>query len=140
MGLIGTASRFDLFASSVMFYQTDMSLFTVIILGVCAVISFLGIGAVTRGGVVFTVIVVLGTVAAVCTTLINEFDFLNFTPLFNERVCRSFSRTDSVFRFFATSFRRFLCSCRKYAEILKRAILLGSGLRLLQCPFWAFAL
>lgn len=91
MGLISTASRFDLFASSVMFYQTDMSFFTAAILAVCAVISLLGIGAITRGGIVFCVIVVLGTLGAVVTGLINEFDVLNFTPLFNESASQFFS-------------------------------------------------
>lgn len=91
LGLTGTAARFDIFASSVMFYETDMSLFVAVMLLVCVIISGFGIGAMARSGVVFTILVSFGTLAVIVTALLNGIDFLNFTPLFNETPREFFS-------------------------------------------------
>ncbi len=91
IGIIGTAARFDIFASSVMFYETDMSFFVAIMLFVCTLISGMGLCTVARGGMIFTLLVSLGTGTVIITALLNGVDYLNFTPLFNETYEQFFS-------------------------------------------------
>ncbi len=82
---IMTCARFDLFASSELFPGTDMTFFIIALVGVCGALSLLGIGALARGSVVFTIVVVGATLFAMLT-LIKEIDFLHFTPLFENGV------------------------------------------------------
>lgn len=85
LGIIRSAARFDLFASSELFPGTEMTLFIVTLIIVCALLSMLGLSALSRAGSVFMVIVVTAT-GFVMLSLINEVDLLNFTPLFENGV------------------------------------------------------
>ncbi len=81
VGIVRTAARFDLFASSELFPGTEMTLFIIALIVICALLSLLGLGALSRAGVIFVVIVV-GATGFVMLSLIEEVDLLNFTPLF----------------------------------------------------------
>lgn len=78
-----SVSRFDLFLSSELFPGTDMTPFIIAIVVICGVLSLLGIGALCRGGTVFTFIVVAATVF-VMVSLGDEISLLNFTPFFKD--------------------------------------------------------
>ena len=80
-GLIRTAARFDLFASSEMFAQNDTALFSVLILFLCALLSLRGLSALCRAGTVFCIAVAAGTLAVIILSVADNFDFLNFAPL-----------------------------------------------------------
>lgn len=80
-----TCARFDLFASSELFPGTDMTFFIIALVAVCGALAMLGIGALARASIVFTVIVVVATLFAMLT-LTKEIDFLNFTPVFEKGV------------------------------------------------------
>ena len=84
-GIIRTAARFDLFASSELFPGTEMTIFIIVLIVVCALLSLLGLGALSRAGSIFTVVVVTAT-SFVILSLVDEVDFLNFTPLFEDGV------------------------------------------------------
>lgn len=96
-----TASRFDLFASSELFPGTDMTVFIIALVAVCAVLSLFGIGALARAGVIFTVIVV-GATAFAMSTLIEEIDLLNFTPVFENGIT-DFFKDSLIFSLHASS-------------------------------------
>ncbi len=81
VGIVRTAARFDLFASSELFPGTEMTLFIISLIVICALLSLLGLGALSRAGVIFVVIVV-GATGFVMLSLLSEVDLLNFTPLF----------------------------------------------------------
>lgn len=81
--IVRTAARFDLFASSELFPGTEMTVFIIALIAVCALLSGLGLGALSRAGVIFTVIVV-GATGFVMVSLSKEIDILNFTPLFRD--------------------------------------------------------
>ncbi len=85
VGALKTILRFDLFVSSELFPGTDMSVFLIAIVIVCGVLSTVGLSALCRGSVIFCFIVV-GATAFVMLSLVDEFDFLNFTPLFSTSV------------------------------------------------------
>lgn len=89
VGIVRTAARFDLFASSELFPGTEMTFFIIILITVCALLSTLGLGALSRAGTVFTVIVVVAT-GFVMISLSNEIDYLNFTPLFQDGILSFF--------------------------------------------------
>lgn len=76
-----TLARFDLFASSELFPGSDMTLFMLFFVGVCALVSVMGIGAIARAATLFTAVVVAATVF-VSVSLLGEVNILNFTPLF----------------------------------------------------------
>ena len=80
-GNIRTVARFDLFVTSEMFEQTDMTLFIIAIIIICALLSLLGIETLGRGSILFSVIVV-GASLLIFFTNMQEFDSLNFTPPF----------------------------------------------------------
>ena len=80
LSLVKTFARFDLFVSSELFPNADMTIFLACIVGVCVALSFLDIGALGRASVVFALVVVSST-ALVMLSLSQELDFLNFTPL-----------------------------------------------------------
>lgn len=84
-GILRTLARFDLFASSELFPGSDMTLFIVGLVIVCALLSLLGIGSLSRAAVIFTVIVV-GVTGFVMVSLTDELDLLNFTPLFENGI------------------------------------------------------
>lgn len=81
VSILRTAARFDLFVSSELFPNSDMTVFLVAIIGVCAVLSFLGLGALSRAAGVFALVVCAST-AVVMISLADEVDILNFTPIF----------------------------------------------------------
>ncbi len=76
-----TAARFDLFASSELFPGKDMTFFLVGLIVVCCFLSHSGLGGLSRASTIFVIIVVSATTFA-SFTLIQELDYLNFTPLF----------------------------------------------------------
>lgn len=80
-GNIRTVARFDLFVTSEMFSQTDMTLFIIAIIIICAMLSLLGIETLGRGSIIFS-IVVIGATLVIFFTNMHEFDSLNFTPPF----------------------------------------------------------
>ncbi len=77
--------RFDLFASSEMFPEKNMLLLSVIMVVICAVLACIGFGGLARGAFLIAVIVSI-SVVSVQLSLLNEIDFLNFTPLFENGV------------------------------------------------------
>lgn len=79
--ILKTVARFDLFASSELFPNSDMTVFLVLLIVACAVLSFLGLGALSRAAGIFTFLVCASTVF-VMLSLSNEVDLLNFTPVF----------------------------------------------------------
>ncbi len=85
VSILKTVARFDLFVSIELFPNADMTIFIVLIVGVCAVLSFLGIGALGRAATVFAFLVVASTIV-VMASLTDEIDFLNFTPLFENGI------------------------------------------------------
>lgn len=89
IGTLRTIARFDLFASSELFPGTEMTLFIIVIIVSCGFLSSLGLGALCRGGVIFTFLVVAVT-GFVMVSLSDEIDILNFTPLFVDGVTNFF--------------------------------------------------
>lgn len=83
IGIIRTAARFDLFASSELFPGTEMTLFIIALIVICALLSLLGLGALSRAGVIF-VVIVAGATGFVMLSLLEEVDLLNFTPMFEK--------------------------------------------------------
>ena len=90
VGALKTILRFDLFASSELFPGAEMTLFIISIVIVCALLSLLGLGALSRAGVIFTFIVVCAT-GFVMLSLLEEISVLNFTPLFQDGLGQFFS-------------------------------------------------
>ncbi len=90
LGIVRTTARFDLFASSELFPGAEMTLFIIGLVVVCAALSLLGLGSLTRAGVIFTFIVVCAT-GFVMLSLWDEVSVLNFTPLFQDGVGQFFS-------------------------------------------------
>lgn len=90
LGIVRTTARFDLFASSELFPGAEMTLFIISIVIVCALLSLLGLGALSRAGVIFTFIVVCAT-GFVMLSLLEEISVLNFTPLFQDGLGQFFS-------------------------------------------------
>ncbi len=80
VAILRALARFDLFASSELFPGADMTIFIVGLVVVCALLSLLGLGALSRAAVIFTAIVVFAT-AFVMLSLRKDVDLLNFTPL-----------------------------------------------------------
>ncbi len=76
-------SRYDLFASSVMFPETDMSLFLLILIIACAYASSLGLRALGRSSLIL-LIMFIGVTALTLFAVIPEIKFLNMTPLFTD--------------------------------------------------------
>lgn len=85
VSILKTTARFDLFASSELFPNSDMTVFLMVIVVVCAVLSFLGLGALSRSAGVFAFLVCVSTLV-VMLSLTDEVDFLNFTPLFENGI------------------------------------------------------
>lgn len=85
IGSLRSIARFDLFASSELFPGSEMTFFIIGIIVACGLLSSLGLGALCRGGVVFTFLVVAVT-GFVMVSLKDEINILNFTPLFREGI------------------------------------------------------
>lgn len=79
-GIVRVCARFDLFASSELFPGTQMIVFIIALIIVCAVLSSLGLGALSRAGSIFAFVVVAAT-TFVMISLGDNVDLLNFTPL-----------------------------------------------------------
>ncbi len=95
VSILKTVARFDLFVSIELFPNSDMTIFIVAIVVVCALLSMLGIGALGRAATVFVALVVVSTVV-VMWSLIDEINFLNFTPVF-ENGLLEFSKESLLF-------------------------------------------
>lgn len=104
-----TAARFEIFTSSVMFPETDMSFLVLTLLAACAYAAFKGIEGIGRAGVLFLIPVVISFVF-VYLSLIKDFDTLNFTPI------TSFDTKEL--------FKSSLYSCAATPEIISIGILL----------------
>lgn len=79
---IGTA-RFELFISTVMFPNSELTLMIVILLAACLYASLKGIEAIGRASAIL--LAVLGTsVAFILLTVTGEFEYYNLKPLFTE--------------------------------------------------------
>ncbi len=81
ISLVKATARFDLFVSTELFPNSDMTIFLGAMLACCVTISFLGIGALARAAGGFLLLVIISTVV-VMFSLANEVDILNFTPVF----------------------------------------------------------
>ncbi len=81
-------SRFDLFATSVMFPERDITLLVVVVIVACAYVASLGIEAIGRSAVLFTVIVVSALVF-IFITIWDNLHPLNLTPLFYDGAHRA---------------------------------------------------
>lgn len=88
-----TLARFDLFASSELFPGSDMTLFMLFFIGICGVVSVVGISAIARAATIFGAIVIAATIF-VSVSLLGEVNMMNFTPLFK----------DGAFKFIEDSF------------------------------------
>ncbi len=80
-GIIGTMSRFDVFATSVIFPQTDFKGFLIVIIIACMFAAFLGIESIARSSI-FVFVIFLISFFSVIFTITKNFDFLNFSPVF----------------------------------------------------------
>ncbi len=89
IGILKAAARFDLFVSTELFPNADMTIFLSGMLIACVVISFTDIGALSRSATVFVGIVILSTVF-VMFSLADNVRLLNFTPVFENGLPRFF--------------------------------------------------
>lgn len=118
-----TSGRFELFTSSVMFPETNMSLVLLTLLAAAAYSAFKGIEAIGRSGIVFLV-PVLGAFAFVYLANIQNFDTLNFTPIMTKEVPDAVSIG--------------LYSCSRTVEILAVSVMLPfvKGNKKRGLPIW----
>jgi len=82
---IRATSRFDLFTSSVMLPETNMTIFIVILLIVCTYNAMLGLRTIGRTSMVLLILVELAIFTLVMFSL-KEVDYLNMTPFFLDGV------------------------------------------------------
>ncbi|MDR0314353.1 MAG: spore germination protein [Oscillospiraceae bacterium] len=80
-----TLLRFDLFATSVIFPQTDFRFFLIIIIIICAIASLFGIEAIGRTSVFLFAIIII-SIVLMLSFASKEFDWLNFTPPFYDGI------------------------------------------------------
>lgn len=85
-----TSVRFGIFTGSVMFPDTNVTFFVVIMLAASAYIAYKGIESMGRSAVII-LIPVLFAIIFVFATQIKDFDFLNFTSPFSDGVKDIFS-------------------------------------------------
>ncbi len=85
ISIIKATARFDLFVSTELFPNADMTIFLGAMLACCVWISSLGIGALSRAASCFLLLVGISTII-VLVSLLGEVDLLNFTPLFQKGV------------------------------------------------------
>lgn len=74
-------ARFDIFATSVMFPQTDFRKFLIVFILACMIALLYGIEALCRASALMLVFVLI-SIGVVLVSVTKEFDFLNFTPMF----------------------------------------------------------
>ncbi|NLA77683.1 MAG: GerAB/ArcD/ProY family transporter, partial [Clostridiales bacterium] len=74
-------SRFDLFATSIIFPERDISLLLLVVLAACAYVATLGLEAIGRSAALFTVIVSAALIF-VFVTITEDLHINNLTPLF----------------------------------------------------------
>lgn len=84
-GTIIAISRFDLFATSRLFPDSDFTIFLLLIILVCCIAAAYGLEALGRA-TVCGLFVVISVFLFVVGALISKFDFLNFTPFFYDGV------------------------------------------------------
>ncbi len=87
ISILKATARFDLFVSTELFPNSDMTVFLAVMIICCAAVAFLGVGALSRAAVCFAFLVILSTVF-VMISLWNDVDFLNFTPLFENGILK----------------------------------------------------
>ena len=80
-----TSVRFGIFTGSVMFPDTNVTFFVIIMIAASAYIAFKGIEAMGRSAVIILV-PVLFAIFFVFSTQIKDFDFLNFTSPFTDEI------------------------------------------------------
>ena len=85
-----TSVRFGIFTGSVMFPDTNVTFFVIIMLAASAYIAFKGIEALGRSAVII-LIPVLFALFFVFSTQIKDFDILNFTSPFTDEITDIFS-------------------------------------------------
>lgn len=78
---ITSIARFDLFATSIMFPQTNFNKFLIIIIFASMIAALFGLEALARSsGIIFGVVIV--SMSVILIAVANKFDWLNFCPLF----------------------------------------------------------
>lgn len=80
-----TSVRFGIFTGSVMFPDTNVTFFVIIMIAASAYIAFKGIESMGRSAVII-LIPVLFAIIFVFSTQIKDFDFLNFTSPFTDEI------------------------------------------------------
>lgn len=78
-GTVIAVSRFDLFATSRLFPDSDFTIFLLLIIFVCCIAAAYGLEALGRATVV-GLFAVISVFLFVTGTVVSKFDFLNFTP------------------------------------------------------------
>lgn len=79
-GIIVTMSRFDMFATSIIFPKTNFTGFLIIIIAACMLAAILGIESITRSSSFVFLIFILSFFAVVFSVYKNV-DFTNFSPV-----------------------------------------------------------
>lgn len=74
-------SRFDLFANSELFSNSNIRIFTIALVAVCCFLALKGLGGISRACVLFSFVVICATVF-MGLTLTDKVDAVNFSPLF----------------------------------------------------------
>ncbi|MGN0526031.1 MAG: GerAB/ArcD/ProY family transporter [Acutalibacteraceae bacterium] len=89
-----TLSRFDFFANSELFSNSNIRIFTIIFVISCCLLALNGLGGLSRASVLFSFVVICATVF-MGITLIDKVDLVNFSPLFENGITDFFR--DSLF-------------------------------------------
>lgn len=119
ISILKSLARFDLFVSSELFPNSDMTIFIVIITLTCAILSLLGLGALSRAAGVFSALVIISTVL-VMVSLRSEINFMNFTPVF-ENGLLDFSKEGLLFAAQATEIGTIIMFLPEIEGNVKRA-------------------
>lgn len=80
-GIIVTMSRFDMFATSIIFPKTNFTGFLIVVIAACMLAAILGIESITRSGS-FVFLVFIASFFAVVFSVYKNIDFTNFSPVF----------------------------------------------------------
>ena len=78
---VATAARFDIFTTSVIFPDKNMTIHLIIAIFMCGYAAFLGLEAIARSGSIMLSIVLTG-IAIVFVAVISKFDYINLEPIF----------------------------------------------------------
>ncbi len=78
---VTTVGRLDLFAGTVVFPETDVDYMLIFVILLCCYGAYLGLEALGRGAVIFSVLVV-PAIAFILVAVSSKVDLLNMTPVF----------------------------------------------------------